>query len=104
MPVDPLSALTACRTRKFQKGAPPNGVPWQLIALTLAPIGRAWQLPAISQSAKRRGMNMQRRMSSMTHMEIAKIIAERKPVILPPRATESHRPHMPTHTHTHQAV
>ena len=36
-------------------------------------------------------------------MEIAKIIADRKPVILPTGATEAHGPHMPTDTDTHQA-
>ena len=41
---------------------------------------------------------MERRMSSMTQMEIAKIIGERKPVILPTGATEAHGPHMPTDT------
>lgn len=46
---------------------------------------------------------MERRMSSMTQMEIAKIISERKPVILPTGATEAHGPHMPTDTDTHQA-
>jgi creatinine amidohydrolase len=46
---------------------------------------------------------MERRMSSMTQMEIAKIIGERKPVILPTGATEAHGPHMPTDTDTHQA-
>ncbi len=46
---------------------------------------------------------MERRMSSMTQMEIAKIIAARKPVILPTGATEAHGPHMPTDTDTHQA-
>lgn len=46
---------------------------------------------------------MERRMSSMTQMEIAKAIAERKAVILPTGATEAHGPHMPTDTDTHQA-
>jgi creatinine amidohydrolase len=46
---------------------------------------------------------MERRMSCMTQMEIAKIIGERKPVILPTGATEAHGPHMPTDTDTHQA-
>ncbi len=46
---------------------------------------------------------MERRMSSMTQMEIAQLIAERKPVILPTGATEAHGPHMPTNTDTHQA-
>ena len=46
---------------------------------------------------------MERRMSSMTQMEIAKIIGERKQVILPTGATEAHGPHMPTDTDTHQA-
>jgi len=46
---------------------------------------------------------MERRMSSMTQMEIAKIIAERKPVILPTGAKEAHGPHLPTDTDTHQA-
>jgi creatinine amidohydrolase len=46
---------------------------------------------------------MERRMSSMTQMEIAQVIAERKPVILPTGATEAHGPHMPTDTDTHQA-
>ena len=45
---------------------------------------------------------MERRMSSMTQMEIAKVIAARKPVILPTGATEAHGPHMPTDTDTHQ--
>ncbi len=45
---------------------------------------------------------MERRMSSMTQMEIAKLIAERKSVILPTGATEAHGPHMPTDTDTHQ--
>ena len=45
---------------------------------------------------------MERRMSSMTQMEMAKLIAERKPVILPTGATEAHGPHMPTDTDTHQ--
>ena len=48
-------------------------------------------------------MIMERRMSSMTQMEIAKVIGERKPVILPTGATEAHGPHMPTDTDTHQA-
>jgi creatinine amidohydrolase len=46
---------------------------------------------------------MERRMSSMTQMEITKLIAERKAVILPTGATEAHGPHMPTDTDTHQA-
>ncbi len=46
---------------------------------------------------------MERRMSSMTQMEIAQVISERKPVILPTGATEAHGPHMPTDTDTHQA-
>lgn len=46
---------------------------------------------------------MERRMSSMTQMDVTKIIAERKPVILPTGATEAHGPHMPTDTDTHQA-
>ena len=46
---------------------------------------------------------MERRMSSMTQMEVAKIIADRKAVILPTGATEAHGPHMPTDTDTHQA-
>ena len=46
---------------------------------------------------------MERRMSSMTQMEIAKVIEARKPVILPTGATEAHGPHMPTDTDTHQA-
>ena len=45
---------------------------------------------------------MERRMSSMTQMEIAKVIEARKPVILPTGATEAHGPHMPTDTDTHQ--
>jgi creatinine amidohydrolase len=52
---------------------------------------------------KNEGILMERRMSSMTQMEIAKIIAGRKPVILPTGATEAHGPHMPTDTDTHQA-
>jgi len=46
---------------------------------------------------------MERRMSSMTQMDIAKVIAAKKPVILPTGATEAHGPHMPTDTDTHQA-
>ena len=46
---------------------------------------------------------MEHRMSRMTQMEIAKIIGEAKPVILPTGATEAHGPHMPTDTDTHQA-
>ena len=46
---------------------------------------------------------MERRLSSMTQMEIAEIIAAKKPVILPTGATEAHGPHMPTDTDTHQA-
>src|ERR1039458_8826486 len=53
--------------------------------------------------SKAREISMERRMSSMTQMEIAKIIADRKPVILPTGATEAHGPHMPTDTDTHQA-
>lgn len=45
---------------------------------------------------------MERRMSSMTQMEITKLIAEHKAVILPTGATEAHGPHMPTDTDTHQ--
>jgi creatinine amidohydrolase len=46
---------------------------------------------------------MERLMSSMTQMEVAKVIGDRKPVILPTGATEAHGPHMPTDTDTHQA-
>ena len=46
---------------------------------------------------------MERRMSSMTQMEVAKVIADRKAVIVPTGATEAHGPHMPTDTDTHQA-
>jgi creatinine amidohydrolase len=46
---------------------------------------------------------MDRGMSHMTQMEIAKSISEQKPVILPTGATEAHGPHMPTDTDTHQA-
>jgi hypothetical protein len=49
------------------------------------------------------GIVMERRMSSMTQMENARIIGERKPVILPTGATEAHGPHMPTDADTHQA-
>jgi Creatinine amidohydrolase len=52
---------------------------------------------------EREGIVMERRLSSMTQMEIAKIIGERKPVILPTGATEAHGPHMPTDTDTYQA-
>jgi creatinine amidohydrolase len=47
-------------------------------------------------------IDMERRMSNMTQMEIAKLIKERRPVILPTGATEAHGPHMPTDTDTHQ--
>ena len=46
---------------------------------------------------------MERAMSHMTQTEVAKVIADRKPVIVPTGATEAHGPHMPTDTDTHQA-
>ena len=42
------------------------------------------------------------RLSQMTQMEIADIIAAGRPVILPTGATEAHGPHMPIDTDTHQ--
>jgi creatinine amidohydrolase len=56
-----------------------------------------------AKSVGREEQIMERRMSNMTQMEIAEVIAERKPVILPTGATEAHGPHMPTDTDTHQA-
>ena len=46
---------------------------------------------------------MERRLSSMTQMEVADAIAAKCSVILPTGATEAHGPHMPTDTDTHQA-
>jgi creatinine amidohydrolase len=62
-----------------------------------------WQ-PSLLQPpvTARKEQMMERRMSNMTQMEITKVIAERKPVILPTGATEAHGPHMPTDTDTHQ--
>jgi creatinine amidohydrolase len=49
------------------------------------------------------GRTMERRLSHMTQMDVAAVIAAQKPVILPTGATEAHGPHMPTDTDTHQA-
>ena len=46
---------------------------------------------------------MERRISTMTQVDVGKFIANRKPVILPTGATEAHGPHLPTDTDTHQA-
>src|SRR3974390_3929922 len=39
----------------------------------------------------------------MHEWESRRVVGDRKPVILPPGATEAHGPHMPTDTDTHQA-
>lgn len=46
---------------------------------------------------------MEVRLAHMTQDEVARAIAAKKPVVLPTGATESHGPHMPCDTDTHQA-